>query len=196
MPVAEHLEASSNSNTPSRCQPEVNADQDYYVHKLRMAVRRVCPNSMAHRAEDIAQKAVLRLLERIHRLGENEQGYNSSFLYRMAYYATVDEMRLQEREQKRKSTPVLNHLQANALLQSVDFDPERVAHHKNLLEVIDRCLDDLREDRKTALRMSLMGHSNHEISQIMGWNARKTQNLLYRGRKDLQLRLKQIGLRP
>jgi RNA polymerase sigma-70 factor (ECF subfamily) len=81
-------------------------------------VRRVCPPWLSAQADDIVQVAVLRVVE-IARRGEGTGGFRSSYLWRVAYSVTVDEIR---RLRRRREVGLED---AAAATDLPGFDPER-----------------------------------------------------------------------
>ena len=50
--------------------------------------------------------------------------------------------------------------------------------------------------RRLAVTLHLQGHSVPEVGRLMGWSAKKADNLVYRGRADLRECLELRGIRP
>jgi DNA-directed RNA polymerase specialized sigma24 family protein len=85
----EHREEAVARETPGVAAP---ADFREIRDRLERAVHRVCPAWLRASAEDIVQNALLRVLE-IEKTRESSTPLPSSYLWKVAYSATVDEIR-------------------------------------------------------------------------------------------------------
>jgi len=61
---------------------------------------------------------------------------------------------------------------------------------------IRACLAAANRDRRLALVLYLQGHSVPEAARILGWDVKRTENLVYRGLADLRQCLLNKGHRP
>jgi RNA polymerase sigma-70 factor (ECF subfamily) len=159
--------------------------------RLARAVARACPGWLAGQYEDIVQAAVMRVME-VRRKGEGNHAYPSSYLWRVAYSATVDEIR---RLQSRKETP-MEDFHAERLESAVASDPERQRSAREIAEGIRGCLARLVRPRRLAVMLHLQGHSVRDASGLLGWSAKRVENLVYRGLGDLRRCLAAKGLKP
>ena len=125
---------------------------------LVISVRRTCPRWLSDRADDIVQDAMLRVME-WQKKNENIGEPPSSYLWKVAYSATVDEIR---RARRRRENPV------------------------DLAQALSRCLGRLLENRRLIVGFHLLGHTLAESEELSGWDGKKVQNLLYRGLADLR----------
>ena len=158
---------------------------------LARAVRRVCPGWLSDRSEDIIQASIIRVME-ISRRSEGKREFASSYLWRVAYSALVDEIRRLRRLQE---IP-LEDEGGEAPLPHWDPDPERVAAGTELGKGIQDCLARLIAPRRRAVTLYLLGHTVPEAAQLLGWNNKRTENLVYRGLDNLRECLKSKGLKP
>lgn len=157
--------------------------------ELAQAVRAVCSSRYADRADDLVQTAMLRLL-RLRERGEGPATPSPSYLRRVAYNALVDELRRPHRRREAPLDPTVVTVQADAP------DPEHRAAGAELGEAIRRCLEQLIDSRRTAVSLSLLGHTVSETARLLSWGRKRTENLVLRGRKDLRRCLEESGWKP
>ena len=167
------------------------ADYERIRAQLTRSVRRICPGWLADRSEDIVQNALIRILA-IHRRGELNGSPPASYLWKVAYTATMDEIR----EVRRKREEPLDALN---LERSRDpgGDPtmrERAAWDKG--RVVRRCLGRLQERRRIVVGLYLLGHKLSESAELLDWRFNQVRNLLYRGLADLRRCLASHGVEP
>ena len=149
--------------------------------KLVISVRRVCPRWLSDRADDIVQDAMIRVLD-WQKKNEGQGGPPSSYLWKVAYSATVDEIR---RARRRRENPV--DMEILEKQGPVDEEgPLQAAASGDLAQALNGCLKGLRENRRLIVGFHLLGHTLAESEELSGWDAKKVQNLLYRGLADLR----------
>jgi predicted nucleic acid-binding protein len=80
-------------------------------------------------------------------------------------------------------------------------EPEVVAEalpealrYRQLARAIEECLKTLIRPRRLAVTLYLQGHRIKETARLLGWNEKRTENLIYRGREDLRECLQKKGL--
>lgn len=159
--------------------------------QLLASVRRSCPAWLADQAEDIVQTAMVRLIGVLEKGGENLE-LNPSYLKRVAYNATVDEMR---RQMRQKEVTV----EERAELERVparSAHPERSVAALEIHEGICDCLGGMIRSRRIALACHLQGYSVPESARFLGWTRKKTEHLIRRGLMDLRTCLAGKGLTP
>lgn len=167
--------------------PESGHDYGELRSKLQTAVRRTCPPWLADQAEDLVQVSLVRILRKY-----PDAELNTSFLYRVAHSVVVDEIRRRRRRQEVGMTPSMPER-----LQGPDqSSPELQARGAQIGEVIVDCLGTLVPDRKRAVTLYLQGHGVPEISELLGFDRKKSENLVYRGLKDLRGALSERGMKP
>jgi RNA polymerase sigma-70 factor (ECF subfamily) len=158
--------------------------------KLVISVRRTCPRWLADRAEDIVQDAMIRILD-WHKKNEDSDGPSSSYLWKVAYSATVDEIR---RARRRRENPVDMEILEKQGPRD-EHGPLQVAVDDDLARALGRCLLRLRDNRRLIVGFHLLGHTLAESAELSGWDGKKVQNLLYRGLADLRQCLSAKGFR-
>ena len=175
---------------PSRGAPLSDEECERLRQQLARAVRRVCPPWLSSQADDIVQVAVLRVLDLLRR-GEGIGGLRSSYLWRVAYSVTVDEIR----RLRRRREVALDDAAASTDPAPAS-DPERRQAAGRIAAGLRDCLGRLVEDRRLAVTLHLQGHSVPEAASLLGWGAKKVENLVYRGLADLRRCLLAKGLTP
>ncbi len=158
--------------------------------ELGRAVVAVCPRWLGDQREDIAQAAMIRILE-LQRRGEGKRQLSSSYLWRVAHSALVDEIRRvrRRREQPLDDSPPRQRAEGPP-------NPEKEAEGKEIGEAIRSCLGRLVRPRRLAVTLHLQGHSVTEAATLLGYGRKRTENLVYRGLSDLRRCLASKGLEP
>ena len=181
-----------------RDRPEKNAGYERKPQQLGAvrkvllaAVRRTCPPWLASDAEDIVQEALLKILPRLEE-GEGNGELASSYLWRVAYSATIDEIR---RRRRRREVPMDSEM---AVLETSNPgpSPERLSLSGDLGRAIRDCLTALGPGRRNAVTLRLLGHSIRETASLLGWAVKRAENMIYRGLADLRACLGRKGLQP
>jgi RNA polymerase sigma-70 factor (ECF subfamily) len=163
---------------------------------MTRAVRRQCPAWLRDHAQDIAQAALTKVMLAEQR-AEGERPLSSFYLHRAAHSALVDEIR---RRKRRPEVPLEDTTQPDD--QGLRFepraqgDPERSASFRELGAAVRDCLLGAKRDRRLAVTLYLQGHSVPEAARILGWDAKRTENLIYRGLADLRQCLMGRGHTP
>jgi RNA polymerase sigma-70 factor (ECF subfamily) len=158
---------------------------------LQRAVRRVCPRWLADRAEDLVQVAMMKVLDA--RRSEGVGGLASSYLYKVAYTTLVDEIR---RRRRRPETPLDDQTDDVAVSTAGGEDPEMLLAARETGAAIEACLGALTEARRLAVTLHLQGHTVPEAAALLGWDVKRTENLVYRGLADLRACLQSRGMQP
>jgi RNA polymerase sigma-70 factor, ECF subfamily len=174
------------------------ASQSIDYTKLRQdfvrAVARLCPGWLSSQRDDLVQAAVMRVMHIVSKQTsgpEGESAFASSYLYRVAHSALVDEIRRATRRQETGlEDAAVEHVAVT--LQ----DPERVAASRQIGRGILDCLSRLQRDRRLAVTLYLQGHSVPDASRVLDWPAKRTENLVYRGLGDLRECLMTKGIQP
>ena len=160
--------------------------------RLSRAVSAVCPTWMADRKDDLIQVSLLRLTQIAER-NEGEAQFSASYLRRVAYSALVDEIR---RYRRRQEVPLEEEGEEPRQLVSPSPQPDRRMASRQAAEGIHDCLQTLLEDRRRSVALYLQGHSVPQTAELLGWEAKRTENLVYRGLVELRQCLKSKGLKP
>jgi len=158
---------------------------------LIIAMRRVCPPALADEAEDLVQRALLKLMKS-QVSGEGNRTVSASYLWRVAYTAVIDEIR--RRKRRREETLIENS--SSAIHATSQPDPEHEANSRSIGEAIRECLGRMVDTRRRALTLHLVGHTVPEIASLMGRRTKQADNLVYRGMADLRRCLINKGITP
>jgi RNA polymerase sigma-70 factor, ECF subfamily len=161
---------------------------------LGRAVARLCPRWLSVQRDDLVQAAVMRVMQIVGARGSAREGnptFASSYLYKVAHSALVDEIRRVKRrgEVDLEDTGV-------ATIAVTRQDPERITASREIGRGIQDCLSRMSRDRRLAVTLYLQGHSVPEAARILDWAPKRTENLVYRGLADLRECLMRKGLQP
>jgi RNA polymerase sigma-70 factor (ECF subfamily) len=164
-------------------------DPEWLRRTLLRAVSRICPSRLASHREDIVQAAMLRIMET---MGRREQSgiQTASYLWKAAYTATVDEIRRMERLHEVPLEEMPAELEAGRPAAAAGALDDRL----ELGTAIRGCLSGLLADRREAVALHLYGFSAQEVARMLGWDLKRTNNLLYRGLADLRDCLRTKGV--
>ncbi|RKH13522.1 RNA polymerase sigma factor [Corallococcus sp. CA053C] len=175
--------------------PAAEASPDAGLETLRRdlgrALASVCPPSLADRREDLLQVAMMRVVE----LRKRDPGHaelSPAYLYRVAYTALVDELR---RVGARKEV-ALDEVEQAPVQPVAPGDPERSAGAAQIARAVRDCLQGLVQDRRLAVTLHLQGHTIPEAAELLGWESKRTENLIYRGLSALRACLTTKGITP
>lgn len=158
---------------------------------LETAVVRICPAWLAACRDDLVQAALIKVM-RVRRRGEESGELASSYLWRVAHSALVDEIR---RRRRRREDP-LDETVKNTEPTVAEPDPERRALGAELGQAIRDCLQRMVRPRRLAVTLHLQGHTVPETATLLGWERKRAENLVYRGLKNLRDCLASMGLKP
>ena len=119
-------------------------------------------------------------------------GFSSSYLYKVAYSALVDEIR---RVRRRRETD----LEDEGVAPSSGHrrkTPSVLRPRGKLVGESRTCLAQMKRERRLAVTLHLQGHSVRDAARILEWAEKRTENLVYRGLSDLRACLMSKGIRP
>lgn len=150
--------------------------------ELVKAVGRICPPWLANEREDIVQNALSKLMDTAAR-AEAELEFSKTYLRRVAYTHVVDEIR---RRRRRNESPLEAVAETASVLASPVPDPEAASAGSELGRAIRECLAEMVAPRRNAVCLWLLGYSHREIARRMGWNTKRAENLVTRGRSNLR----------
>jgi RNA polymerase sigma-70 factor (ECF subfamily) len=167
------------------------ADLEKIRATLAVAVHQVCPYWLASDAEDITQEAMIKVL-RILKRNEGKDDFSSSYLWRVAYSATIDEIR--RRRRRREVSMDAETMTEEPITPAPS--PESRSMARGIGQAIRDCLDDLIPTRRRAVTLRLLGHSVGEAASLLGWPPKRAENLIYRGLADVRGCLERKGVRP
>ncbi|MCE9669653.1 RNA polymerase sigma factor [Myxococcus stipitatus] len=151
----------------------------------------MCPPRLADRRDDLVQAAMMRLME-LQRREPDRERWTPAYLYRVAYTALVDEIRSVERR-KEVGLEVVESLPEQPVAMG---NPEQSANASQIARAVRDCLSKLVEDRRLAVTLYLQGHTVPEAAELLGWDGKRTENLVYRGLGALRLCLSSKGFEP
>jgi RNA polymerase sigma-70 factor (ECF subfamily) len=163
---------------------------------MARAVRRQCPAWLNDCADDIAQAALIKVMA-AERRAEEERPLSPFYLHRAAHSALVDEIRRRLRrpevpfDGRREPADEGPHFEPSA-----QGNPESDASFRELGAAVRDCLLCMKRERRLAVALYLKGHSVQEAAHILGWETKRTDNLIYRGLADLRQCLMRKGHRP
>ena len=157
---------------------------------LRRAVVIVCPYLQESQREDLVQSAVMRVLD-LQRRSDEPREYTFSYLRRVAYSVFIDQIR---RRQRRGEVP----LEAEDAPQqpSDSPGPERRTLSREMSSALRACVEALIRPRRRAIILHLQGHTVGEIADLLSWDFKRAENLVYRGMANLRECLTGKGVRP
>jgi RNA polymerase sigma-70 factor (ECF subfamily) len=158
------------------------ADEDaaLLLEQLHRAVARVCPQWHSVERDDVVQAAIVRVLE-LRRRNPEREDLSFAYLRRVAYSAFIDEVR---RRQRRGEEPL--EPEGRPAVAAGNPGPERRSASREIGEAIRACLATLIRPRRLAITLHLQGHKVPEIARLLGWAAKRADNLVYRGLADLR----------
>jgi RNA polymerase sigma-70 factor (ECF subfamily) len=158
---------------------------------LERAVRRICRSSLASHHEDIVQQAMIRVTQTF-ASGEEKEPRTGSYLWKVAYTAALKEI---QRVRRRREVGI-EDAGGGMLTDGRAPDPERASFSREIGVKIRECLDLMVEPRRLAVLLHLHGYGLGESATVLGWPAKRCDNLLYRGLSDLRKCLESKGVKP
>ncbi len=190
------LDASDANADETVASPPAESRWTALAAMMARAVRRQCPAWLSDCADDIAQAALIKVMT-AERRAEGERPLSSFYLHRAAHSALVDEIRRRQRRQEISLEGSGEPADQEPRFEpSAPGDPESTASFRELGEAVRDCLLCLKRERRLAVALYLKGHSVPETARILGWELKRTDNLIYRGLADLRQCLLRKGHRP
>jgi len=171
---------------PGEAAPGAEAE---LLARFREQVGRYCPAWLHDRIDDIVQDAWMRL-KRAQERNERNRDPGSSLIAKVAYCATVDEIR---RRQRRREVSVEA---AGDSLVTREVAPDRAASAREVGSAIRVCLGGLLPNRRLAVTLYLQGHTAPETGTLLGWTLKRAENMIFRGMADLRSCLVRKGVTP
>jgi RNA polymerase sigma-70 factor, ECF subfamily len=160
--------------------------------KLVGAVRRCCPPWLAAQADDLVQAAMMKVVEHSRRNPASPE-VTGAYLWRVAYSSVVDEIR---RHRRRREVRLTGEADAAPEPATDAPGPDRHADSRAIGAAISDCLKGMLPERRQAVTLHLLGHTVPEIARLLGWNAKRAENSVYRGLSDLRSGLAERGITP
>ncbi len=168
-----------------------DARAEYLRGVLSTAVRRSCPAWLESQIEDLVHGCVIKVMAILEK-NEGKGDLSSSYMWRVAYSAVIDEIR---RRRRLREVPIETH-EGVFEFQSAVPGPEQETISSGVAKGIRTCLAALPQARRTAVTLHLLGHSVPEIARLLDWKAKRADNLVYRGIDDLRRCLRAKGVTP
>lgn len=153
-------------------------------HVLERALSRMLPAELAPAREDLIQTALLRILERSR--GEQEPIRTASYLWRVAFSVSADELRRRRRSGEESMDQTDLELQEAA--HAADAPPVGFA------DALRDCIGRLATARRGAVVLHLQGFAATDAARVLRTGEKRVQNLTYRGLADLRDCLSRKGL--
>lgn len=163
---------------------------DVLRERLAGVVRRICPPWLARQSDDLIQVALLRLVDVVEK-SEQERTFNSSYLYKVAYSALIDEIR---RLRARREVAIEHDDGQPMAIEAPIVDPERHTAGRQLGKEIADCLRQVIKPRRRAVTLHLLGHTAAEAATLLARDLKQARNLTYRGLADLRACLTKKGI--
>lgn len=160
---------------------------DRYAALIRSVIQTHLHTGDALDPQDIEQGIRIKLWKSI-RKGKTIDKL-PSYLKKMAYTATVDELRRLRKQAPYRDT--YNWGRMLLLLEGGAPESEVVSHEENYdqredAQILDSIMEKLSPDRKRVLRLYACGFSVDDICEFFGWDRTRVRHLLYRGIDDLR----------
>jgi len=174
---------------PNALAAAVNEDFRQIRRELVKAIQRICPPWLSSRADDLIQASLMRLLD-LHRRNPNRH-FNNSYLWKTAYSALVDEIR----KSRRQETVFAEEKDVQDALDEAP-GPHGLFASQEIGAGIRDSLLELSEERRAAVTLYLQGYNVPEASRLLNWSRKKTENMVYRGLKELRQNLVLKGFQP
>jgi RNA polymerase sigma-70 factor (ECF subfamily) len=171
--------------------PETTLSLDELRSQLERLVDRVCPSWLASSRDDLVQTALIRVAQVVER-SEGNATFAASYLWRVAYSVTVDEIR----QLRRRQETSLEEASAAGVPDEAPRDPEARMVGRQIGTAIRECIRRLGPHRRAAVTLYLLGHSVPEVGRLLGWPSKRVENLVYRGVADLRRCLADKGYQP
>lgn len=159
---------------------------------LTQTVKKVCPGWLSDRVDDLVQTCMIRVMD-LQKKSEGNHQPSSSYLWKMAHNAMIDEIR---KIRRRQEVTLTDEEGGERVIPTEAADPEKRMESRQIGEGIRDCLIKLNEARRQAVTLYLQGNTVPESATLLGWTAKKTENLVYRGLQDLRKCLAGKGLEP
>ena len=175
-------------------QPSLATWLERYGEALRRAVRRIVPGRLGvDDLDEIEQEVRIRLWRTFE--DERKIEHPTSYLHRMTWNATIDALRRRGRRPETSLEAWLEGEGASATaVRTSTPSPEELASRRQLLETVEQCLGELKDDRAQAVRCYLQGFTTLETATLFGWTEARARNLTYRGLHQLRRLLTLRGI--
>lgn len=160
---------------------------------MARAVTRQCPTWLGDHAQDIARVTVMTVMA-LARRAERDRALTSFCLHRMAHGALIAEIRRRKRGADVTLTTAADAGACGAAAPEATGHSDRSGSLEEIGCAIRASLRGAKRERRLAIALHLQGHSVREAARLLGWDVRKTENLVHRGLADLHQCLVATGL--
>lgn len=172
--------AEQGESVPEAAGPLDDEDATLLLEQLHRAVAYVCPRWHPVERDDVVQSAIIRVLE-LRRRNPERTDLSFAYLRKVVYSAFIDEVRRRQRRGEVELEP-----ESEPAVVSRNPGPERRSAGRETGAAIRDCLAALIRPRRLAVTLHLQGHTVPEIARLLGWQAKRAENLVYRGVADLR----------
>jgi len=154
--------------------------------RITVALNRSTPAGIRSSIDDMAQAAVIKLV-RQERTEDELAALKPAYLWRVAHSEVMDEIR------RRRRRGEVGLEEAAGLADASQPDAEQTAAGRCTGNDIRSCLGLLVDSRRRVVALYLMGHKVREIAELLGISRKQTENLVFRGVRDLRRHLRERG---
>ena len=158
-----------------------------FAHFIRIHIQKFSPQRKGIDPDDVSQDVKIKLWNILN--DEKKIQNYASYIKKIVDSSVIDQIRRVRREEHILYSEMQRRIAERKNPYSRDESDE-----KNLKRILGQAVDSLLESRRKAVKLYLLNMSLEEISEFYGWSRHKTRNLLYRGLKDLRLKLRQEGI--
>jgi len=136
-------------------------------------------------AADATQEAFISAYKAI---GTFRGGNFRAWLTRIVKNACYDELRRRKRRPQSSLDQITESFESSPILTSQNSpEPELHEHRRQLVQAIERCLDELPEDQRTATVLcDVEGYNYHEVANIMSTSLGTVKSRISRARSKLR----------
>ena len=141
-------------------------------------------------AEDIAQEVFLEIHQSISKFRGDAK--LSTWIYRIAVTKSLNFLRMKKRKKRMGHLKrIFGFEEEMDKLPSTNIDnPERSLEKKERLEILQKALDSIAENQRTAIILSKYdGYSYQEIAELMDTTISSVESLIHRAKKNLEKKL-------
>lgn len=123
---------------------------------------------------------------------EGDEPLPASYLWKVAYTATIDELR----RLRARGAGTTDGSDGPDVAGPAHEGPRRRPQGREISAGIVDCLGGLVASRRQAVGLYLQGHTVPETARLLAWAPKRAENLVYRGLGDLRKCLEGKGLTP
>lgn len=138
--------------------------------------------------DDLLQSIYVRIYK-IFKNSDKKRGCSRLYINRIINSVVIEAIK-----KSRKETEIVNTLNHNMIAVHGHAYEKSKSQSYDLKQILLRSLNELKGSRRYVIDLYLSGLELDEIAQLQKWSKGKTNNLFYRGLKDLKKRLKKRGI--